>query len=201
MILALLLAAAAPQTAVDAEREFAARAQTEGMWTAFRATAADDAILFVPKPVNAQAWMVDRKDPQIGYMWWPAHSFVSCDGTIAVNTGPSVLSASRGYFTTIWRRQPDGGWKWVFDHGDTLSAPRAAYEVSKVRKASCRGRPAIPPVSAQSILQGNGSGASPDGTLTWSWTLFPNAGRQLNVHLWDGSALRPVLEDKVVPAP
>ena len=201
MILALLLAAAAPQSAVDAEREFAARAQTEGMWTAFRATAAEDAILFVPEPVNAQEWMKGRKDPQIGYMWWPAQSFVSCDGTVAVNTGPSVLSARRGYFTTVWRRQPDGRWKWVFDHGDTLSMPRPAHEVPKVRKASCRGRPAIPPVSAQSVLQGSGSGASPDGTLTWSWALLPKGGRRLNVHLWDGAALKPVLKDEVAAAP
>ena len=45
MILALLLAAAAPQTAIDAERAFVADAQTLGQWTAFRKYAADDAVM------------------------------------------------------------------------------------------------------------------------------------------------------------
>ena len=41
MILALLIVAAEPQTAIDAERAFAADAQKLGQWTAFRKWAAD----------------------------------------------------------------------------------------------------------------------------------------------------------------
>ena len=52
MIFSLLLAAATvPQTAIDAERAFAADAQKNGQWTAFRHWASDRATMFVPASV------------------------------------------------------------------------------------------------------------------------------------------------------
>ena len=47
-------------TAIDAERAFAADAQQRGQWTAFRATATEEAVMFVPQPVNAQAFLKDE---------------------------------------------------------------------------------------------------------------------------------------------
>ena len=85
MILALLLAAApvsAPMSAIDAERAFAADAQKNGQWTAFRNSAAPDAVMFVPEKVNAQAWLKDRADPPVSVFWWPGRSYVSCDGSV-----------------------------------------------------------------------------------------------------------------------
>ena len=58
MILALLLAAAAPiapTSALDVERAFAADAQRLGQWTAFRKYAAPDALMFGRKPDLATA--------------------------------------------------------------------------------------------------------------------------------------------------
>ena len=58
MIEALLLAAAEPaMTAVDAERAFVADAQKLGQWTAFRKWSAPDAIMFVPRQVNAHVFL------------------------------------------------------------------------------------------------------------------------------------------------
>ena len=82
MLAALLLAQAG--TAVEAERDFNRLAQTEGQWTAFRRYATGDAVMFVPKPGNAQAFLKARKDPPIAVQWWPAESYVSCDGSVAV---------------------------------------------------------------------------------------------------------------------
>lgn len=135
MIVLLLAAASAPttavdagpaQSAVDAERAFAADAHKLGQWTAFRKWAADDALIFVPQPVNAQKWLKDRKDPPVAVFWWPGRSYVSCDGSHAVNTGPWVREwgKSVGYFTTVWQRQSDGGWKWTYDAGDALGSQR-----------------------------------------------------------------------------
>ncbi len=59
--LALLLIGAAPATAADAERAFAASAQTQGQWTAFRAFADAEAIMFTPQPVKAQAWLAEHQ--------------------------------------------------------------------------------------------------------------------------------------------
>lgn len=117
-----LLAAGTPQTAVEAERAFAATAQADGQWSAFRAFADDKAILFTPEPVPAGPWLKDRAEPPVPVMWWPRLSFRSCDGALAVNTGPSIRAAggATGSFTTIWRRDIVDGrpqWRWQMDHG------------------------------------------------------------------------------------
>ena len=205
----VLIAAAPPQSAVDAEREFAARAQTDGMWTAFRATASPGASMFVPRHVRAQDFLKDRKDPLLSYMWWPAEAFVSCDGSVAVTTGPSVLGRTRGYFTTLWSKDRDG-WRWVFDHGDSLERPRPAGERPRVSTASCKGLrresgqwSELQLEDSDGIGVGNGvlgKGRSGDGSLTWEWKVARDAGRTVEVFLWDGARHAPVLKD-VVRAP
>lgn len=199
-MIAELLMAATPMTAIDAERAFAADAQKRGQWTAFRTHAADDAIMFVPQPANAQAWLKDRRDPPVSVFWWPGRSFVSCDGTIAVNTGPwvSEWGKSVGYFTTVWERQPGGGWKWLLDHGDALGAARAEGGDIKAQKATC---PALPigPRPQREVPEGvkYGGGASPDDSLAWDWTVLPDGSRRFWASLWDGRQYRIVVEDKV----
>jgi hypothetical protein len=167
MILALL-AAAAQAGAVDAERAFADMAQKQGQWTAFRAYAAPDALMFVPAERNAQEWLKGRKDPAASVHWWPARSWVSCDGSVAVNIGPALYGISGfGSFTTVWKRQDDGGWKWLLDQGHQLPRALAAGETAKVSRASCAGRPtlveAAPPAEpASGLLAQALEKASPD---------------------------------------
>ena len=55
---------------------------------AFRKYADRDAVMFTPQAVWARDFLKGRKDPPKAVRWWPAHSFVSCDGRTAVNTGP-----------------------------------------------------------------------------------------------------------------
>ncbi|HEX8214820.1 MAG TPA: hypothetical protein VF582_05040 [Allosphingosinicella sp.] len=198
MIFALLLAAAAPASAVEAERAFAAMAQRQGQWTAFRAFAAADGLLFVPQQVNAQQWLKDRPDPTQAVMWWPAEAWLSCDGTTAITTGPWLRNGGKlaGYFTTVWRKQPDGAWKWLLDHGDALGSPRAAGDVTRTERASCRGLPARQVIEGQ---RGFEMAASPDGSLVWKWNVYENGARILWAELWDGRGFRQILQDKVEP--
>lgn len=197
MISLLLLVAAIPATgAVEAERAFAARAQTGGQWTAFREYAAAEAIMFVPQPVDAQQWLAGRRDPRHSVMWWPASSYVSCDGATAVNSGPWLRNGgtSAGYFTTVWRRQADGGWKWLLDHGDGLARPRPAGGEVRPRQAHCGKLPASQPLSAEA---GSGRGGSADNSLVWRWTVAADGARTLIVSLWNGSAYEQVIDDRV----
>jgi hypothetical protein len=200
VILAMLLAAAAPQTAVEAEREFAAMAQTRGLWTAFRATAADGAVLFVPEEVDARTWLKDRKDPLLGYMWWPAKAFVSCDGRTAATTGPSVLGKTRGYFTTIWQKQADGSWKWVLDHGNALATPVAAGDKVIVRRASCRNRPALTLAPAARTIESSRAKSylSGDRTLMWDYAVGTAGDRRVRVLVWNERGYETVIDDRVV---
>ena len=217
MILALLIAVTAPQaaaapapaqSAIDAERAFAADGQKLGQWTAFRKYAAGDAYMFVPQAVNAHAFLQDRKDPPVAVFWWPGRSYVSCDGSYAVNTGPWVREWGRsvGYFTTVWKRQPDGSWKWVYDAGDALPTARAEGGDIRPTVASCAGRPTEPPFPkwrkgffASPIM--SGSGRSPDLTLAWNWMVDPKGARLFVARQWTGRRWRTVIDDRVSAPP
>lgn len=195
-MLALLLAAAG-QTAVDAERAFNRAAQTQGQWTAFRAFAASDAVIFKPEPAKAE---FPDKDPPIAVQWWPAESYVSCDGATAVNTGPWVRPDSFGYFTTIWRKGV-GGWKFALDHGDVLHAPRPLPESPSVQRASCdrMARPAPPVLKAREGERVE-SGISSDHSLAWSWLVRPDGSRIVAAWQWTRPAWTQVIRDEVGPA-
>lgn len=194
MLLALALASV-PMTAVDAERAFAAAAQAQGQWTAFRAFAAPDATMFAPQPVNAQAFLKERRDPPRAIDWWPTASFVACDGRFAVNTGGwRRPDGGVGYFSTVWIRQSDGGWKWIVDGGDGLQATRPRVTTPKVERASCRGRPAVFPALIGAIT---GGGRSADGTLGWAWAVASDGARTFRAAIWTGNRWRTVIDDHI----
>ena len=44
--------------------------------------------MFTPQAVWAHEFLAGRKDPPQSMRWWPAESYVSCDGRTAINTGP-----------------------------------------------------------------------------------------------------------------
>jgi hypothetical protein len=199
MLMALmLLAAQDPETAIEAERAFNRSAQTEGQWTAFRKYSTPEAVIFTPQPAKAHE-VLPKTDPKLTVQWWPAESIVSCDGSVAVNTGPWVRPKGVGYFTTVWVRQSDGHYKWVYDGGDELAAPRALPEKPVVRRASCTAPGAvatrIPPAPLKSD-----SGASADGSLVWSWQVDPQGARIFEVRMWNGKRFETVLRDDVAAA-
>ena len=194
MILAMALAAAT-SGAADAERAFASAAQ-KGQWAAFRAFAAEDAVMFVPKPVNAQTWLKDRPDPVYAVSWWAADSFVACNGAAAVNTGPWMRPRSVGYFSTVWLRQADGGWKWTIDSGDGLAAARPAGDAPKIHHASCKGSPGT--VAAVRYRDGEtGEGQSEDRTLAWRWHVAPDGARSFDAWMWDGHRMQNIIADRI----
>jgi hypothetical protein len=209
MIAALLLAASVP-TVVDAEYAFALDAQRIGQWTAFRKWADKDAVMFNPQAVWARDFLNGRKDPPRSVRWWPAHSFVSCDGRIAVNTGAWIGADGKkhGYFTTVWQRT-GGNWRWVYDGGEAASGPIPAPPRPQVHRASCRGKafgaPIIPPppLSPKQSLKtpiDNGRGESADKTLGWDWKVEKTGARKFRVYQWTGRGYAQVLYNDI-PAP
>lgn len=200
-------------TVLDAERAFAADARTLGQWTAFRKWAAPDATMFVPQPVNAQAWLKDRKDPPRAIDWWPTAAWMSCDGTLAADTGGwRQPDGSVGYFSTVWQRQADGGWKWVLDHGDVLAKPRTRPIFTHVGKAVCQRpfhRSGLIVYDADSPAPVTGTISSRDATLSITWSVFPDLSRTIEVSMARRSKpgtfklavyWMPVVTDKVAAA-
>src|SRR3954447_744333 len=217
MIAALLLLAAAahpaakapPMTAIQAELAFASDAKKIGQWTAFRRWADADAVMFTPQAVWAQSFLKPLKDPPSAIVWRPAHSFVSCDGRIAVNTGPWYKQdgTSGGYFTTVWQRTPLG-WRWVYDGGGPASGP-APTGKPQVHRASCGRKapgapvmapPPLSPREARTTPEDNGRGQSADKTLGWDWKVEKDGSRKFRVYQWRGGMYAQVLYNDV-PAP
>ncbi len=206
MIIAVLIAAAAPATAIDAERAFARDAQRLGQWTAFRKWADRDAVVFTPQARWARD-ALPKSNPRVAIRWWPAHSFVSCDGRTAVNTGPWVQPDSHGFFTTVWQKT-EAGWRWAYDGGDVQPGHVPKPIKPQVHRSACSGKPPgapiipPPPLSAKqarSTPEDNGRGQSADRTLGWDWKVEKNGTRKFRLYQWDGRAYSQVLFNDIKP--
>ena len=112
-------AAANPKDVAKAERAFAADGKAMGIKQSFLKHMADDAIVFAPDPVNAKqhySAQPGENEPQL--VWWPTVAAISRSGDLGFTMGPYEINGKRGgHYFTVWKRQADGGWKWVFDGG------------------------------------------------------------------------------------
>jgi len=123
---------------VAAERAFAADGYAQGIKTSFLAHSAEDAIMFAPGPVNAHATLEalpdeDLTEPRRRLVWWPLYAGVARSGDLGFTTGPYAFDDDRrGHYFTIWRKQPDGGWKWILDAGVGADATNEAPKDSPV---------------------------------------------------------------------
>ena len=191
-----------PSAIIAAEIAFNQLAQQKGQWTAFRATASKDAVMFVPQPTHALEWLKGKADPAQPVKWQPQKAFMSCDGKTGVTTGAwQRPDGSAGYFTTVWQfveknARGDGEWKWVLDHGDALTLARQPKEMIETKVASCKGRaPAMltaPPEGA--IMK---TGYAKDQSLSYSYVVQPNGARTVEVKLWNGDVSETVIADQV----
>ena len=114
---------------VQVELDFAATAKKEGVPKAFLAYAADDAVLQRGNKIinGKQAIKVyfDRQTlREVKLEWAPDFVDVSDAGDLAYTYGKYTFSAkdstgkpieASGIFHTVWKRQQDGSWKYVWD--------------------------------------------------------------------------------------
>jgi hypothetical protein len=189
-----------PSSVIAAEIAFNRMAQDKGQWTAFREMAADDAVMFVPERVLAKDWLKGRADPPAPIKWSPSIAYVSCGGDLAASTGNwTRADGSAGYFTTIWRRDKKGAWKWILDHGDTLATPRPAPEFLTGKVATCK-RGAGPDRSSfmpTAKPDKNAPPPPPDESLLWGVDSARDGGRIVTVSLWNGAGYDIVIRDVV----
>lgn len=119
------------QALVAAERAFARESVESDTQTAFVKFFADDAVLFRPYPVDGKKWVAARPSPGL-LTWDPSYARISAGGDLGLSTGPWEYRKTRdpktpadahGHFVSLWRKQPDGSWLVVFDHGTSHEAP------------------------------------------------------------------------------
>jgi ketosteroid isomerase-like protein len=107
---------------VGAERAFAARAGEIGWVPAFREFVAPNGQLVGQDGyANAPEQLAEAPDDGVRTLfWWPAFAAMSRSGDFGFTTGPVSFDEARtprGHYFTVWRRQPDGTWKWIYDGG------------------------------------------------------------------------------------
>jgi len=134
-----------PDTVVAAERDFAADGVALGIKRSFLKHAAVNAIMLSPDPVNAHERLGKMPDPEPGnkgpkLVWWPLWAGVARSGELGFTTGPFHLDDKpSGHYFTVWKKLPDGSWKWVFDAGvdsDPAGQPPAGTQVGYLALAA-----------------------------------------------------------------
>lgn len=136
---------------IEAERAFAQSAAELGTRDAFLAYLADDAVLFRPRALNGKRWLSDQPPTPGLLSWKPLYADIAASGDLGFTMGPWVYgrepgdSAARGYYFSVWRKQTDGVWKVVIDHG-TQSGPPATEGAAATAESNTTNDEATSPV-------------------------------------------------------
>jgi ketosteroid isomerase-like protein len=125
------------------EDAFCARAKEKGVLAAFEYFAAPDVAFIDTDPrkwrgIEAVRQRMGADQPGTKLTWSARFTDVSDDGTLGYNygryesrrLGPNGHESVRtGWFLTLWKRQPDGTWRYVMDQGapdrPAVAAPAA----------------------------------------------------------------------------
>ena len=173
--------AADPAPVVAAERAFAADGLALGIKRSFLKHAVPDALLFAPDPTTVTAVYGTRPDgPSPPLVWWPVHAGLAASGDLGFTTGPATYDGKpSGWYFTVWKRQADGGWKWVYDGGApsaTAGAPGPESVPSALAPAS---GPAVSQAEAWAKVQAAeaalAQAATLDAQAAYAAALAPDA--------------------------
>ncbi|MCC3154510.1 nuclear transport factor 2 family protein [Hymenobacter sp. BT770] len=147
--------AQAPHAAVvAAETAFAAQAMQESTPAAFLANSAPKAwVTENGKWANAQdVWRSRPARPGSRLTWYPVLADAAQSGDLGYTTGPwtALLNdkpQASGEYVTVWRKQPDGKWKFVVDMGVERigTAPAKAATVPQPRLLAAAATPSTAP--------------------------------------------------------
>lgn len=105
------------------EQAFAA-SMAKRDFRAFSQFVDDHAIFFSEQPLVGKAqvlagWQPYFQSEQAPFSWQPNSVQVTADGQLAFSSGPvfSPEGVQIATFNSVWRKQPDGQWRVVFDKG------------------------------------------------------------------------------------
>jgi len=107
----------------EAERAFA-RSMAQRDLNAFASHVADEALFFGRSVLRGKAavvagWKPLFDGPNAPFSWEPETVEVLGSGTLGISSGPVLDPQGKrvGTFNSIWRREPDGRWRVIFDKG------------------------------------------------------------------------------------
>lgn len=173
---ALLAACATPAAAplpdagpvIAAERAFAADASVNAWIPAFRKFVAPDGIMLRPDPVNAADFLAkETDDGDKTLVWWPSFAGMARSGEMGFTTGPVQSGGNaevRSHYFTVWKKQPDGSWKWIYDGGvgarDATPLPRDAVVPTLATASGGAASPAAAVAEVQALERAHATPAS-----------------------------------------
>ena len=119
------------QSILDTDKEFCQMALEEGVPAAFTAYADEQAVIYRDKnhPIEGRTSIEKAYAASSGgsLSWDPTFVEVAASGDLGYTLGNWVYTApdstvSKGFYISIWKKQADGKWKYVFDSG--IEAPK-----------------------------------------------------------------------------
>ncbi len=147
-------AQAAREAVITAETTFATQVAQQGMKAAFLANCAPTAFVVEDgKLANAQSTWLDRPaQPTRRLTWYPVLADVAQSGDLGYTTGPWTMlqngqPQATGEYVTVWRKQPDGQWKFAVNMGIERigTAPAKAAAVPQPRLQAGAATPSTAP--------------------------------------------------------
>ena len=219
--LAIAPGAAQPSKIVAAEIAFARAARERGQWTAFAEFAGNGALIHGRNgPIVAAPWLATQKNPDEAVQWRPRAVWMSCNGDLAVSNGRfEDPEGNIGSFVTVWKRQNDDSYLWVYDSAgldenqpsgaSTSSVPVeneitvSAFDAIQGRVADCPKRDAPTPTAPSAVIAVNntsGTSSSIDGTLKWRWEHSPTGSRTFVAEYFHEGEWQIALDQRFDPA-
>ena len=189
---------AQPSEIVATELAFARMAREKGQWTAFSEYAADNALIFgLNGGIEAKPWLAKQQNPAEAVQWQPHFVWMSCDGTQAVTQGGfHEPGGEHGTFYTVWSRQRDGQYRYVFDFGFAQEQPPEEHDIIGSAIAECDGAVAQrgdrPPTPEAPAFM-----SSLDGSLAWGFQYSTATGRRFHVSIRKGGTMERVIDVSV----
>lgn len=121
------------------DRQFNDRAQEAGVATAFVEFAAEDAVMYRNgmEPVTGRDAIARllESEGDVSLVWEPLTADIAASGDLGYTRGSFTFMTApaedgtppkgpfTGYYVSIWKKQSDGTWKWVFDSGIISKLP------------------------------------------------------------------------------
>jgi ketosteroid isomerase-like protein len=129
--------AASNETLMQVDQQFAKMAADSGIGQAFAFFAADSAAMLRrgSAPIVGRDAIRELYTDTTGAVlrWAPYFADIAASGDLGYTLGKSQFiykdstgaeKTSHGYYVTIWKRQPDGSWKYVLDTGVSAPPPK-----------------------------------------------------------------------------
>jgi ketosteroid isomerase-like protein len=142
---------------VNAELSFSKMAGERGIRESFLYYLTDDSIILAPRPVNGKQVTREGSADTGVLSWYASFAGISGAGDLGYSSGPYEYRSAAGaapigfgYFISIWRKEPNGEWKVVFDTGvrnvREVRAPEAFERKEENRKPAA-------PLTATALAQ------------------------------------------------